>query len=92
MGCGVSMNVQASPAAQSVCVAGVRAVGVRGPALWVLSAALLCSANAAFAQKFEIASATSDPRALFMPTQAAGRCLAGRIGGPHARGIARAGG
>jgi tetratricopeptide (TPR) repeat protein len=38
----------------------------------VLSAALLCSANSAFAQKFEIASATSDPRLLFMPTKPQG--------------------
>jgi tetratricopeptide (TPR) repeat protein len=38
----------------------------------VLSATLLCAATPAFSQKLEVASATADPRALFMPTQPQG--------------------
>jgi cellulose synthase operon protein C len=42
------------------------------PVLWMLSVALACSAHVAWAQKFEVAASTSDPRALFMPTQPQG--------------------
>lgn len=50
----------------------MRSGSLRRPALWVLSATLICAAPGALAQKFEVAASTSDPRALFMPTQPQG--------------------